>query len=481
MKRYRKLMASILFLFMLLGATPVSAEPADVSITGQGRTATDGALETISDVTLSIDSNNLYDGMDHTYSQGYIPKVENGYVRLVLPLQCSGKLEGNCVKASLNLGDYENAPFVIKNYERNIYQDKYWVNNGSQLVESFAAVFLLELKNERKNGSYPVVIDITAYDSSGSPILQSFTVYVNITDGQKQENDEADNDADEKRFAPKMIVGGCDFSKPELLAGDEFTANITLINTSKTESVRDLSITALTPADAIVFLEQSDTVYIESVSANDVCTVTYHLKVNANALQGQHELELQMSYADSQTNAYTCSGKIRIPITQPVKLQFDAPDIPSTVQVADIIETSVQVMNLGKGKVYNLRAILNADGLDAGQTIFIGDVEPGATGSGSVSVSVSGLTKGDSPYGKTDGIISFCYEDENGQEHSEDIAFQTTIESPFWGQSATKEDRPEQWLMIMAMLVEMIIVCSAAFLVRRAKRRNMNGMLKEMD
>ena len=35
---------------------------------------------------LIIDSRNLYDGMDRTYADGYVPRVVNGRVYIILPL-----------------------------------------------------------------------------------------------------------------------------------------------------------------------------------------------------------------------------------------------------------------------------------------------------------------------------------------------------------------------------------------------------------
>lgn len=36
--------------------------------------------------TLRIDNENCYTGMDKTYSQGYVPRIENGSALVVIPL-----------------------------------------------------------------------------------------------------------------------------------------------------------------------------------------------------------------------------------------------------------------------------------------------------------------------------------------------------------------------------------------------------------
>ena len=131
MKCVKRLAAIVVLLGMLAGSRVLyAAEPdkgADVSgakETDTGAAAFDG--EPSGDVTVStaakltIDNENRYDGMDKTYSEGYIPKVENGSVYLVAPILSSKNLKDNKIRVSVDLGDSQSAPFVRKNYEKRI-------------------------------------------------------------------------------------------------------------------------------------------------------------------------------------------------------------------------------------------------------------------------------------------------------------------------------------------------------------------------
>ncbi len=73
-------------------------------------------------------------------------------------------------------------------------------------------------------------------------------------------------------------------------------------------------------------------------------------------------------------------------------MQFDDLSFPSEVVVADVVEAKVQAMNLGRSKIYNVRAEIAADGLKPQGTIFIGDMEAGTAATGSTQVSVSSLS-----------------------------------------------------------------------------------------
>jgi hypothetical protein len=62
----------------------------------------------------SIDNQNIYEGMENSYSRGYVPKIGNDNAVLVLPLQAKHKVSGNQITAALKFGEGENLPFVHK-------------------------------------------------------------------------------------------------------------------------------------------------------------------------------------------------------------------------------------------------------------------------------------------------------------------------------------------------------------------------------
>lgn len=438
-------------------------------------------------VRLKLDSENRYSGMDRAYSQGYLPKVENGSVYLVAPILSSGKLKNNSLRVSLNLGSTENTPFVFKNYEKDVKLRKVSVNDDSEKVESYVAAFSLELKAERYNGSYPVVLNAKAEDKEGNATEQEFTVYVTITDG-KNPNEEpvtetpAAEPAEEPKeeppvFAPKVLIQTCQFSESEILAGNEVTIDITLVNTSRTERVKNMTVTVNAPSEQFTLLGESDTTYVEAIPAGGTCVISCRYKVNLTAPQGQYDIELSMDYADTKGNNYSGNGKAKISVKQPLCIQFDPLAIAPQVTVADVVEAQVSAMNLGRGKVYHVRAVIEADGLNPQGTIFIGDIEPGTQASGSTQVTVSGLAGG-SPYGETEGTITFYYEDEAGEEQTETGTFRTTIQSPFSENPPEPEDKAGQWWVIMAVIGGALGIFAALAVVRKVRQRKRYEMVE---
>jgi hypothetical protein len=82
---------------------------------------------------LSIDSRHLYEGMEKSYAEGYLPAVSGGKAAVVLPL-LSDKVTG-LLTVSVNLGDPALSPFVYKNYEKQF--DKKSYTFGNETVECY--------------------------------------------------------------------------------------------------------------------------------------------------------------------------------------------------------------------------------------------------------------------------------------------------------------------------------------------------------
>lgn len=449
-------------------ATTQADGKSDSKTQADGKSDTDTQTDAM---TLKIDDANQYDGMEKPYKDGYVPTNANGSVRIVFPILSEGELRGNTLRTALDLGDAQIAPFVFKNYEKDIRLQTVKVNANTQEVSAYVADFTVELKGKRTNGSYPVILKVTAKDTKGNAVEQEFTTYVTISDGI---DPDATTEAvvepvaeDLPTFAPKVMVKSYKFSKDEILSGDEITAEITLLNTSKENTVKNMTVAVTADTESFTLLSQSDSVYIEKIAPQEEKTITFSYRVNAKTAAGQYDLDLAMDYADGDGNTYSTSGKAKITVQQSSEMQFDELSFPSEVVVADVVEAKVQAMNLGRSKIYNVRAEIAADGLKPQGTIFIGDMEAGTAATGSTQVSVSSLS-GSKLYGNTEGTVTYYYEDESGKEYTEETTFTTTIKSPFSDQKEeTTPDNTNQWWVIMAVVLGCIVVAAGVIIARK--------------
>ncbi len=423
-------------------------------------------IETFEPATLSIDNQNIYEGMDKSYSEGYVPRVSGGYATVVIPLNCDGELEGDKLCASVNLGDSMNMPFVCKNYEKTV----------SLSAEALYLVsFSLELKWDRVNGNYPVSVNISATDKNGNTIQETITVYIVITDG-KDPNAKEEEPEEEIVLIPKVLVQSyeCtavtdDGETTVIKAGDKIKVKVTLVNTSGTESLKNITVTANATTDSFILQSVSDIQYIASVGAGATFDVIYEYETKSDMPAGQYNIGISYDFAYGKGASAAGSGIARVMITQPLEMELSVMQIPSKAVISDTIEIGVQAINLSRAKAYNVRAVIEADGFSPYGTAYIGDVEGGMSANGTVQVTITGLTKGNFSYGQTKGTVTFYYEDADGNELTEVKNFTTTIESPFSGDTKAEEDDPSQWWIIMTVIAVIIVAFVIVFIIKRIK------------
>lgn len=466
MKIMKRIAVLALALLLIISGAHGGVIYAEGVVTGSDVSSESPSFEA---TTIAIDSKNVYEGMDKSYENGYVPTIADGKAVIVVPVISTGRIKGSTLKTKLSLGDTQSMPFVCKNFEKDVELVQNKVNGTETTVESYLIIYELELKKDRNNGSYPVVLNIRAEDMSGNRIEENITVYVNITDGKKPGNGGSYTPA--PSFEPKVLVQSYHYSSEEVMAGDEITASITLLNTSKTNSVKNMTVTVSAEEPYLSLLSTTDTVYIEKIDPGKEYTVSFDYKVGNLIPEGQYFLNLAMDYADSKGGRYSSSGSAKINITQPVNVQFDPVYVPEQSEVSDVIELSVNAMNLGKGRVYNVRAAVDMDGFRPDGTIFIGNVDAGSMVSGSASVTVTGLS-GQSSYGFTEGMITFLYEDESGNEYSAVQKISTEITSPFVAAETVREqDEPSQWWVIMGIIAAVLAGCSVAAAIPRIRKK----------
>lgn len=424
-----------------------------------------------------IDNQNVYKGMEKSYSRGYVPKIGNDNAVLVLPLQAKHKISGNQITAALKFGEGENLPFVHKNYEKEVKLKYYKAGKQGKKVGRYLVSFNLKLKKDRYNGSYPVIVTVSGQDESGNEISQEFTVYVTITDGKKagEAGDAQEGEEDTvAKFAPKVMIDSYQFSRKKILCGEKFTAKITLHNTSNSEPVKNMMV-SVTPGENVELLGRTGSSYVQELAAGGSCDLSFRFRVNASAPRGQYSIGVTMDYADAKGGTHTAEGAMKVSAEQSVQIQIPPVSMAKTIQLGETVELQTQVMNLGKGKLYNVRATLEAEGLTPSGAAFIGDVEAGTSMSGSMEVTAEGLT-GTNLYGTTQGKITFYYADEAGNEMTQEQTFETDILSPLSGENEVEpEEDTRQWWVIMAVIVALLILAAVIFFVRRSKRIQTGG------
>ena len=433
---------------------------------------------------LVIDNSNLYPGMDKPYSSGYMPSISNGAASIILPLISSQELQGNSINMTVNLGDAVSSPFVFQNYDQTIKLAEHSVNNGKDKVSAYLVDFSLPLTQGRTNGRYPITINVQGQVKGGAQFTQAFTLYVTVTDGVDPNapqdpggtqdapaaDDPAGGDAggtgggggeEEPAPQPKAMIASYSVTPSPVLAGQEFDLSVTLKNTNDSEPMNNVKVTITGETSDVIPMGETNSFYYKKIGTKDTVTINTKLMVQQTAEPKPQKIMLHIEYEGDKATAFTSDESIVIQVKQPMRIEYDEPEIPKEVNAGDTMSISLNVMNMGKGTVYNVRAELEAPGLVPEGSAFLGNLESGASKKSDLYVFVGTLDTGesgnsDAKYGPTTGKIALSYEDEFGEVSTQEIEFNTNINPPIINApQEEEEEKPEtqsQWWISVLIL-----------------------------
>ena len=431
--------------------------------------------------SLSIDNSNIYEDMDKAYKDGYMPAVNGGTATVILPLVSNGEIKGYTITATPGLGDMTSSPFVIKNYVKTVNLNSNPVSTGVS-ISSYLVRFDLSLAAGRINGVYPVTIEIQAQGADGSPILQTFISYVTITDGKDPETAQPTPEAEEPSSQPKVIVSSYSVNPSPVVAGGEFTATVTLKNTSEIKSVQNMTVTVSCESPNLSMKNESSTFYINRLASGKTEDIALAYKTDLETPAQQFNITLDISYDNTEGTPLTSAGVVSVQVSQPLSVEMATPQIAAHVTAGDTMPVTFEVMNMGRSKIYNVRCELSAPGLIPASSAFIGNMEAGTAGTGNMDVFIGtkdmtdGYT-GTDKYGSTSGKITLIYEDEAGNQYTQDTEITTIISEAVINTSddTTAEDSEKagQW-WISIVIGGIVVAALTVFLIARRNKDKHN-------
>ncbi|MGI6152479.1 MAG: COG1361 S-layer family protein [Christensenellaceae bacterium] len=342
------------------------------------------------DGVLSIESTRTYLGMASSYNNGYQPPVGDGRTIIILPLKANpGEVDGNTMTFSIDLGSPADSPFDFRNYGNKTVQGDV-VNFPGEAI--FLADYTLPLAGGRINGSYPVTIT-ASYTSGGVDMTQSFTVYVKITDGidpnaTPTPEPTPPSGGDGTTSQPKVIVSNYTISPELVYAGELFTVNVHLKNTSQKTAVKNIAVTYTSETTDMLPGEGTNTAYIESIGKDSMQDFTFSMEARADAKAGPQKIDLSITYEDNKNNPYTATDVVTVQVCQRIRLEYDPPTFPAQVYMGDSMSASLNLYNMGKNTLYNVSVVLDVPGIIPESSAFLGNMESGIAKTADIYASV---------------------------------------------------------------------------------------------
>lgn len=442
-------------------------------------------------VHLGIDNRHRYEGMEQSFADGYQPEIRDGKLYLTVPFTASGALQNECLTVDLIFAEKENAPFVFKNYQKDVKLHSYRLQDGimtpqgtdtkgtsgndltatevpggianqdgiaspADQQDAYCYTCEVPLQENATPGQYSVTVRAWGYTMDGERVNLDCQIFVRVPEpepvaGSKDNGSgggagggggysggESGEAAEEILHQPKLLLETCSLSDVSLKAGAEEPMKVQFRNRSETQTIYNLKVTASTDTKAVQPLRNSW--YFSSVAPGETVAIEDGVKVAMATEDTSAVLSFDFEYEDKKGTAVSGKESMPLLIGQPTEVELHNAAFPAVLYATDTQEFSIQALNLSRVLVYNVRIQLSGTGLFPAEDVFIGNMDAGTEGNGAMQVYVGTRTMhaiGDDSgtedvekYGPVNGTITLQYEDASGETHTQTETFQSEIKKP---------------------------------------------------
>ena len=288
---------------------------------------------------------------------------------------------------------------------------------------------------------------------------------------------------------PRVIVTGFTTNPAEVKAGSDFVLTVHLKNTSRKTKVSNMLFELQAPtegndeqttAPAFLPTSGSNSIYKEGIPANGTADISISLNAKADLVQKPYEIALSMKYEDSDAAQIEAGASLSIPVKQNVRFEFSDFEItPESVEVGSEANVSCNLYNLGRIKLYNVKAIFEGSDIKK-EEVFLGNLEPGS--STAIDAMLEG-TKASEGEGKVKMTLS--YEDEAGSvstaEESFNLMVMEAAESSEMMMESGMMEEPKGGLPIVPIVAALAVVIVIAAVIIIKKKRKAHRLLEEEE
>lgn len=293
---------------------------------------------------------------------------------------------------------------------------------------------------------------------------------------------------------PRVIVTGFTTNPAEVRAGSDFVLTVHLKNTSKRTKVSNMLFELQAPtegkdeqttAPAFLPTSGSNSIYMEEIGADGAADISISLNAKADLVQKPYEIALAMKYEDSDAAQIEASASLSIPVKQNVRFEFSEFEVtPESIEVGSEANVSGSLYNLGRIKLYNVKAIFEGEGIKK-EEVFLGNVEPGS------STAIDAMLEGIKASKGEGGVkMTLSYEDEAGNvstaEENINLMITKAVESGSDMMTDGTVEETKSNLPVVLIIAAVVIAVAVGIVVKKKRKARRlleeeEGLLYELD
>lgn len=337
----------------------------------------------------ALDEDALIPGMERSWAQGYAPTVSGGTLSICLPV--AARQDGEKMTATLVTDQLTLSPFKSQKMSVTVA-----ARDGV-----FPVRLRLKLLADYESGDYPCSIRLDGPDGP-----DELSLLLKLRGGQPG--------GETARVATGQVGA-------QLTAGETGVIRALVSNPCAHTALCDVRLT-LSDLTGGVLPQASNTVYLGDLAPGRQTQVEIPVTVLPDADATVHSIRFDYAFsALGEERAF--SEVFSLSVTQPIRLEHGALDMPQSVVQNDMVSLALPLMNMGRGRVVNALIRLNMPGAADGTSVLLGALEPGETKN-------ARLTFAPDPQavGPVEGTLFVSCEDEWGNQSGFELPLALTVE-----------------------------------------------------
>lgn len=348
--------------------------------------------------------------------------------------------------------------------------------------------FQFTAREDVMSGYYPLKFHIW-YTKSGIRCEEpaEVTVYVR-TIGRPGSGTIGGSGEESSGAKPRIIVTGFETTPSQVFAGDTFTLNIYVKNTSKELAVTNLLFDLQAAVEGedktntyVAFLPTSgsSSIYMDKISPDTDAVIEIEMTAKADLAQKPYVLDVNMKYDAGSMFDLTDTASVSIPINQESRFDISTPEVvPGDITVGSQSNVMFSIYNTGKTTLYNVQVKLYADSVEE-TTAFVGNLASGATGNVDVMVTGASATMDDGTIN-----VDISYEDNAGNVTTETRSITLYVSEEFFDEYVPDDAMGDMGMgegemeesshkgRIIAIIVVVLLVAAGAGVFAVVRLRN---------
>lgn len=282
------------------------------------------------------------------------------------------------------------------------------LSNGKQALE----IDLIRLEYTGKGNSlsftYGYTLDAGTPDARAVEYHASVTIPECVEYTRRPEDPEKDPDP-MAPIIPHIIVSQYSFGGLTVTAGQQFSLDLSITNTSPTYDIENVVMTIKAP-EGMSLTNSSNTYYFPRLDKKKSISQSITMQALPSAKPQAHNIDISFKFQyianEKRVDGPADAEVIAIPVTQIDRFSVNPIEAPSYLYVGDEYPISAVCVNKGRSEVYNVSAEIRGNIPNPGQKQFIGNIESGKENSADFFITGQEA-------GPLNGEVVVTYEDAN--------------------------------------------------------------------